>query len=256
MRSELICIIDRWERSGQGEGGRDQEEDQVDAADNQDNDDVSATSSISSGDNDSSPRRPRNFGSLDRRPPRALQSRAAFLNGKPSYLLYYWEIIDAHQLLQSSVQRLTYGIGAGDASMAPTVTTSSHSQHGRRRRHQQEEQQQEQQRGAAYSAIMESLQDIAKGNEQLRIDREQDRLHERQLEEQRIESDRNEQRRHRVFQRRAELLDLGRKYRKLNAELDMSNERSQRLSEFYSNECRLVEDELCQLLDDNSTSCT
>jgi hypothetical protein len=111
MRSELIRIIDRWERSGQGEGGRDQEEDQVDAADtNQDNDDVSATSSISSGDNDSSPRRPRNFGSLDRRPPRALQSRAAFLNGKPSYLLYYWEIIDAHQLLQSSVQLLTYQV--------------------------------------------------------------------------------------------------------------------------------------------------
>jgi hypothetical protein len=256
MRSELIRIIDRWERSGQGEGGRDQEEDQVDAAvshDIQDNDDPSATSSISSGDNDSSPRRPRNYGSLDRRPPRALQSRAAFLNGKPSYLLYYWEIIDAHQLLQSSVQRLTYNIGAGDASMAPTVTTTpSHSQQGRRR-HQQEEQQ-EQQRGVAYTAIMESLKDIAKGNEQLRIDREQDRLHERELEEQRIESDRNEQCRHRVFQRRTELLDLGRKYRKLNAELDMSNERSQRLSEFYTNECRLVEDELRELRDVISTS--
>ena len=59
---------------------------------------------------------------------------------------------------------------------------------------------------------MESLKDIAKGNEQLRIDREQDRVHERQLEEQRIESDRYEQCRHRVFQRRTELLDLGRKY--------------------------------------------
>ncbi len=44
MRSELIRIIDRWERSGQGEGGRDEEEDQTDAAARPDEDDASATS--------------------------------------------------------------------------------------------------------------------------------------------------------------------------------------------------------------------
>ena len=255
MRSELIRIIDRWERSGQGEGGRDEEEDQADAAERPDEDDASATSSMSSGCDDSSSRRPRNYGCLDSRSPRALQNRAAFLNGKPSYLLYYWEIIDAHQLLQSSVQRLTFNVGAGDASMAPSVTTtntthSSGSRQGQQRRGRRQEELQEQQREAAYTAIMESLKDISKGNEQQRIDREQ----ERELERQRIESDQSEQRRHRIFQRRTELLDLGRKYRRLNAELDMSNERSRRLSEFYTNECCLVEDELRQLLADNDSS--
>ncbi len=39
------------------------------------------------------------IGSLDGRPARALQSRAVFLNGQPSYLLYFWEVADTHQLL-------------------------------------------------------------------------------------------------------------------------------------------------------------
>ncbi len=75
-------------------------------------------------------------------------------------------------------------------------------------------------------------------------------MHDRQLEEQRMESERQQSCRQRVFQRRTELLDIGRKYRKLNAELDMGNERSQRLSEFYLNECQLVEEELRQLLEE------
>ena len=155
--------------------------------------------------------------------------------------MYYWEIIDAHQLLQSSVQRLTYNIGASDASTAPTVLTTSHSsQQGRRQHQHQQEEQQEQQRGAVYTAIMESLKHIANGNEQLRIDQERDRVRERELESQQMESDQNELNYHCVFQRQTELLDLGRKYRKLNAELDMSNERSQQLSKLYTNECRLA----------------
>ena len=71
MRSELIRIIDHWQRSGQGEGGMDQEEDQSDAAvspDNLEGDyDASATPFILSGYFDSSLCRPRNYGSrLDR----------------------------------------------------------------------------------------------------------------------------------------------------------------------------------------------
>ncbi len=130
------------ERSGQGEGGTDEEEDPADAAERPDEENALATSSMSSGCHDSSSCRPRNYGCLDKQSPRALQNRAAFLNGKPSYLLNYWEIIDAHQLLQSSVQRLTFNVGAGDASMAPSVTTttttttthSSGSRQGRQRR--------------------------------------------------------------------------------------------------------------------------
>ena len=63
MRSDLLRIITRWEQSGQGEGGRDQE----DVEDNNANEVTSPTSSISSGDDNSSPRR--NIGSLNNRPP-------------------------------------------------------------------------------------------------------------------------------------------------------------------------------------------
>jgi hypothetical protein len=48
-------------------------------------------------------------GSLVERPARALHTRAAFLNGRPSYLLYFWEVTDRHQLLQSDLQRLSDG---------------------------------------------------------------------------------------------------------------------------------------------------
>lgn len=85
MCCESTRIMDCWERSGQGEGGRDQEEDQVEKGD-QDNNNASATSSILSGDDDSSPCRPCNYGSLDKRPPCAFQSRSAFLYGNPMYL--------------------------------------------------------------------------------------------------------------------------------------------------------------------------
>jgi hypothetical protein len=46
------------------------------------------------------------------------------------------------------------------------------------------------------------------------------------------------------------LSDLARKYRKLNAELDPTNENSARLSEFYVSEGRLLDDEMRAL--DNS----
>ena len=61
------------------------------------------------------------MGGLQGRPARALDSRAAFLYGKPSYLMYFWEIADRHQLLQSSLQRLHESVGASDASTAPSV---------------------------------------------------------------------------------------------------------------------------------------
>ena len=90
IRSDLLRIITRWEQSGQGEGGRDPQEEEEQG----DEEESFATTT----DDDSLTRRRRdtpNIGSLARRPPRALQSRAAFLNGRPSYLLYYWEVADA-----------------------------------------------------------------------------------------------------------------------------------------------------------------
>ncbi len=76
MRSDLLRIITRWEQSGQGEGGRDQE-DEEDAAVGEvlNADDASCISSSIATDEEASPRRrPSNVGCLNGRPARALQS--------------------------------------------------------------------------------------------------------------------------------------------------------------------------------------
>ncbi len=113
MRSNLLRIIQNWERSGQGEGGTDETSDAEQHHEDADVHDIQHIVEESGGDTV--------MGGLQGRPARALHSRAAFLYGKPSYLLYFWEIADRHQLLQSSLQRLHESVGASDASTAPSV---------------------------------------------------------------------------------------------------------------------------------------
>ena len=79
------------------------------------------------------------------------------------------------------------------------------------------------------------------------FDRVEDRNHERQLEEQRQQSEGAERSRERAFRRRAELLDLTRKYRNLNAELNPNDKKSRRHSELYDKEGRLLEVKIWQL---------
>ena len=258
MRSELLRIITRWEQSGQGEGGRDQEDEEDTAAAADQEEVISEVESLTDDDLSPTSHSSTTIGSLKSRPPRALQSRAAFLNGRSSYLLYFWEVADTRELLQLSLQRLTNNTGAADASMAPSVTSTSsggsRSQRGRHRRAGlQEADQQEHQR--LFTPLIESVRDLAECQRQMRIDRERDRTHERELEAKRLRSEQEEQSRKRHFQRRTELLDLARKYRRMNAELDMSDERSKRLSEFYVNEGRLLEEEL-RLLDEEDSNDT
>jgi hypothetical protein len=130
MRSDLLRIITRWEHGGQGEGGMDsqEEEQELEEATSNHNEDESFAATLSRPStigNDDSCRD--NIGALQgTRSPRALQSRAAFLNGRPSsYFLYFWEVADHHQILQSSLQRLTNNAGAADASCAPSATVPS-----------------------------------------------------------------------------------------------------------------------------------
>ena len=238
MRSDLLRIITRWEQSGQGEGGMDSQEEVDNEAPPNHNDDGSfATASsrlpTTAGDDDSCRG---NIGALQGRSPRALQSRAAFLNGRPSYLLYFWEIADQHQILQSSLQRLTNNTGAADASGAPsTVSSSGGRAHQQRCRPQQGD-------GTPYDdsaslmPLVESIKELAEAQQQMIVDQAEDLMHETQLEEQRQISQSNERSRERAFRRRAELMDLSRKYRKLNAELNPNDENSKRLSEFYMEE--------------------
>jgi hypothetical protein len=129
MRSDLLRIITKWEQSGQGEGGRDAEEEY------QEGSFYGTPSSSLTGVSD--PRE--SIGCLAGRPSRALQSRAAFFNGRPSYLLFFWEVADLHQLLQSLLQRLNNSIAASDGSFAAVSTTAPRSQHRRQRREEDDD---------------------------------------------------------------------------------------------------------------------
>ena len=94
---------------------------------------------------------------------------------------------------------------------------------------------------------MESIKELAQAQQQMIIDQAEDRIDELRLEEQRQLSQHSERSRQRAFRCRAELMDLARKYRKLNAELNLSDERSRQLSEFYLGEVRNLENKIRQL---------
>jgi hypothetical protein len=251
MRSDLLRIISRREQSGQGEGGRDDGGDEPGAKD--DNESSSMFTSTTSEANDKGRRNVPAMGSLYGRPARATQSRSSFLNGKPSYLLYFWEVADAHQLLQSSLQHLTNSTGAADASSAPSATmtssTSGSATRGRRRQHQ--ETSPSQNGASSLVPLAQSIKDLAESQRQLVLDRAEDCSRERQLEEQSRQSERSEQCRKRVFDRRSELNDLARQYRRLNAGLDPSDTNSQRLSDFYVSEGCLLQEEIDRLDNNN-----
>jgi hypothetical protein len=254
-----LRIISRWEQSGQGEGGRDHDEEPEEVphhvnvlgrpGDYDENDDESYSASSHA---DSTPRQPPSsspssqnvsFGALGGRPVRALQSRSAFLNGKPSYLLYFWEVVDAHQLLQSSLQRLTNDVGAADGGSSSATTSDSAGAGGsiqRRRRDQQQLNDLQDSEASSFMPLAKSLKDLADSHVQLTMQREEDRTHEERMEN-----------RKRSFQRRAELLDQARQYRRLNAELNPSDDNSQRLSNFYLEECRMLQQEIDEIVVDN-----
>ena len=198
IRSNLLRIIQNWERSGQGEGGRHAGDDE----ELEDPEDyiIFDTSSI-------------RFGSLTTRSECALQNRAAFLNGKPSYLLYFWELADRHQLLQSSLQRLDHNVCASDASSAPSAT-SSHATNGTRRRQRQDEHQQPESSRDIF-ALSESIRFLAKA-----------------------EDDRQ------VRRRIADLQDQARTFRRMYAESDdLHSARAQ----FYQNEVQQIAEEIAAL---------
>jgi hypothetical protein len=106
MRSDLTRIIQRWEQSGQGDGGS---LDEITTNDEIDGDDVAIN---------------REFGALAGRTALALENRAGFLKHLPPYLLILWEMADQHQILYSTLDRLDSAVGAANASSAPSVITN------------------------------------------------------------------------------------------------------------------------------------
>jgi hypothetical protein len=93
MGVKLKRIIINWERSGQGDGGLDDEgsEEQEDSMIGEDTP---------------------GFGALANRKRGALDQRSQFVDYQQSYLLYLWFMLDKHGLLESSIQRLDDSVAA------------------------------------------------------------------------------------------------------------------------------------------------
>ena len=111
MNLALKRQIQNWERSGQGDGGYMEEVDNnVDGDDDTDDNDENTNT----------------FGSLKGRPQRALDLRQKNFDDRNNYLLYLWDVLDKHNLVQSSMQQLLEGIGSGDGGAGvPSVIGGS-----------------------------------------------------------------------------------------------------------------------------------
>ena len=88
MILEMNCCIANWQKSGQGECG-------IDDADNEHD---------------------REFGRLDNRNQHALASRQKFFTDRQLYLLYLWEMLHRHDLLGSALQRLNNSVSSANGS--------------------------------------------------------------------------------------------------------------------------------------------
>ncbi len=139
------------------------------------------------------------LGNLCNQPPRALDNRAAFLNRRPSYSLYFWDVADTHQLLASFLQRLSDNAGASSALSPPFISTSRRSSitsSGGNSRVRRPERQDD---NVMMAPFVQFLQALADSQQQLLADRARD-WHER----------RNSRKRR--FHRCSGLMDEARKY--------------------------------------------
>ena len=154
MRCNLNRIIRRWEQIGQGAGGMDNDEEEEEDSSFQN----------STADSDSR----EHIGTL------AGRSQRAFLNGRPSYLSDFWEVVDRHQ------------IDAADGSSFGAVSGSSW------RRRQRQDDASPPDLDASMRCLSQSILELAKRQGQLIIDQSEHCQHEQQLEIQRDESTKTE----------------------------------------------------------------
>ena len=107
---------------------------------------------------------------------------------------------------------------------------------------------------ASISPLAKSLHDLANSHVQLAMQRKEDRAHEQRMENQRQQSEASTECRKRSFDRLSQLLDQARQYRRLNVELNANDDNSQRLSNFYLEECQILQSEIDTLDDNNDNS--
>jgi len=125
IRARLIRMIKKWERSGQGDGGRDNYNEEDRSSNNNDEEDRSSAGVEIDPDKLTSGA----LGKLESRSQFAMDSRQNFLSdGKHGKLnpwyLYFWELADKYELLASTVTELSAGVGAVDANAVPAAITT------------------------------------------------------------------------------------------------------------------------------------
>jgi hypothetical protein len=103
MKTDLTIIIQNYERSGQGDGGNLEEEDE---------------------DNVQEPREKADWGRLCGRTG-AFDSLDSFLGPNPSYLLYFWEVLDKTGLLNTTMNRISDAVGVSSPNQVPSVVVTS-----------------------------------------------------------------------------------------------------------------------------------
>lgn len=124
MRTNLIRIIDNWKRSGQGDGGYDDDSD----------DRMEDSGMVEEVRTHDIAKSSHGYGELRNRPCRALDTRSSFLHNRPSYLLYLWEVFYQRGLLNTTVNRLSNGVGATDGEVLSMPLVSAGSVRKKRRK--------------------------------------------------------------------------------------------------------------------------
>lgn len=128
LKTDLTLIVDKWERSGQGDGGvvEDDPEEDDEAISNDEDDDVT-------GNEDAMPTRSKGteepkfeWGRSTGRTG-AFDCRESFLGSNPSYLLYYWDILDQNDLFNTSFNRMSDEAGASSANDVPPLIRTTKS---------------------------------------------------------------------------------------------------------------------------------
>jgi hypothetical protein len=97
MKTDLTIIIQKWERSGQGEGGVMEEK----GEDSEDSEQV-------------------DWGRSKGRTG-AFDCRQSFLGPNPSYLLYFWDVLDKTDLFNTTMNRLSDEVGVSAPNQVPAV---------------------------------------------------------------------------------------------------------------------------------------
>ena len=111
LNVSLTRVIAMWEQSGQGDGGKLLDED--DHENNDREDDLSGAGLFE-----------RNHGMLS--------CRSAFVSANQTYLLYYWELMNKHDLLRSSFQKLNDDTASTDGGMSvPSIGSTAHDRESR-----------------------------------------------------------------------------------------------------------------------------